>query len=67
MTTWAWVLFGCFLVMFLMSAWLLYACVRLAAAVNQWEARFQEAELEHIREIQELVNQYPPPKGDLAP
>lgn len=67
MTNWAWVFFGGFLVMFLLAAWLLFAAVRLAAAVNEWEAKFKEAEMEHIREIQELVNQYPPPSGDLAP
>lgn len=67
MTTLTWILFGTTIGWMLIAIWVTSVAVRLATRLTRSEQLFKEQEREHIREIQELANQYPPPKGDIAP
>lgn len=67
MTTWAWVFVGTTVFCLLLAAVALVAVHQLADEVNRQRRLFREQERVHIQEIQELVNQYPPPEGDIAP
>jgi hypothetical protein len=58
MTGWAWLFLGLSVFWMVMTSWILTAAIRLAARLNRAEELFKEQEREHIREIQELVNQY---------
>lgn len=67
MSTLAWVFFGTTLLWMVLAFAMFYAALKLATEVERQKRMFREQERAHIQEVQELVNQYPPPQGDLAP
>lgn len=67
MTALAWILFGTTLLWMVLAFALFHASLKLATEVERQKRMFREQERAHIQEIQELVNQYPPPPGDLSP
>jgi hypothetical protein len=67
MTGWAWVFLGTTVFCLLLAAVALVAVHQLADEVNRQRRLFREQERVHIKEIQDLANQYPPPQMDLGP
>lgn len=67
MTSLAWIFLGTTVLWTVLALLALSAVYRLSDEVTRQKTLFKEQEREHIKEIQELVNQYPPPKGDIAP
>lgn len=67
MSSLAWIFLGTTVLWMVLALLALAAVYRLADEVARQKLLFRAQEREHIKEIQELVNQYPPPKGDIAP
>lgn len=67
MTGMAWIFLGTTVLWMVLALLALAAVYRLSDEVARQKLLFRAQEREHIKEIQELVNQYPPPKGDIAP
>jgi Na+-transporting methylmalonyl-CoA/oxaloacetate decarboxylase gamma subunit len=67
MTSLAWIFLGTTVLWMVLALLALAAVYQMADEVTRQKVLFKEQEREHIKEIQELVNQYPPPKGDVIP